>query len=96
MLAQVSLNPTREALRQHVLSLCERHDIVVHWCRRPARAKAIYEFEEITIAPVRSLTSYATAMHEIGHILGRYQRSRRIMVRQHLIVTGARRGEQHA
>jgi hypothetical protein len=76
------MNPTREALQQHVLRLCERHDIVVHWCRRSDRAKAIYEFAEITIAPVRSLTSYATAMHEIGHILGRYQRSRRVMVRE--------------
>src|SRR5262245_57271226 len=74
--------PSREELRQHVLSLCERHGIVVHRCRRTTQTTAIHEFEEITIAPVRSLLSYASAMHEIGHILGRHQRSRRTMVRE--------------
>ena len=37
------------------------------------------------------LLSYATAMHEIGHILGRYQNSRRVMVRESWAWVWARR-----
>ena len=32
--------------------------------------------------PVRSPRSYATALHEIGHILGRHQRSQAVLVRE--------------
>jgi hypothetical protein len=69
-------------MREHVTSLCERHEIIVKWCRRTSQAHAINVAEEITIAPVRSAISYATALHEIGHILGRHQRGRRVMIKE--------------
>jgi hypothetical protein len=71
-----------EDLRQHVRAICERRDISVYRCKRGRQAMALSEAEEITIPPIRSVLSYATAMHEIGHILGRHQTSRRVMVRE--------------
>ena len=71
-----------EQMRQHVLCICQNEDIVFSWCRRPAQAWSVNEFEEICIPPIRSAISYATALHEIGHIKGRYQRSRSAMVRE--------------
>jgi hypothetical protein len=38
--------------------------------------------DEVRTSPIRSAISYATALHEIGHILGRYQDSRRSLVRE--------------
>jgi hypothetical protein len=40
------------------------------------------ELLEITLPRVKSPISYAVALHELGHICGRYQRSRRVMVRE--------------
>jgi hypothetical protein len=37
---------------------------------------------EVQIPSIRSTITYATALYEIGHILGRYQKSRSIMVRE--------------
>jgi hypothetical protein len=37
---------------------------------------------EIRLPRIRSVISYAVALHEIGHIRGRYQRSRNVMVRE--------------
>ena len=36
----------------------------------------------IGIPVVRSAKTYATALHEVGHILGAHQRSRSVMVRE--------------
>jgi len=69
-------------LQAHALSFCSDHDIVVHWVKRPAQSFALNEAEEIHIAPIKSAISYATALHEIGHILGRYQRSKHVLVRE--------------
>jgi hypothetical protein len=70
-------------LQAHITRLCHEHSIAC-WtdCKRPSRARAARELEEIHIAPVRSRLSYATALHEIGHVLGRHQTSRRSMVRE--------------
>src|SRR5258708_21169384 len=72
-----------EQMREHIMSLIKRHDIVVEWCRRPTQASAIHVAEEIRIAPIQSAISYATALHEIGHIVGQHQRSQNSMVREH-------------
>jgi hypothetical protein len=72
----------REEMRLHIMDLIERHDLNYSWCRRPTEAWAVREFEEIKIAPIRSEISYGTALHEIGHIKGRHQRSRDSMVRE--------------
>jgi hypothetical protein len=71
-------------MRQHVLDLLERHKIVCQrWCRRPTEAWGIGgEFREISIPPIKSAISYATALHEIGHVLGRHQGSAKPMVRE--------------
>jgi hypothetical protein len=71
-----------EAMRQHVAALCDEHDITISWCRRPTEAWAVIDFEEICIPSIKSPISYATARHEIGRILGRYQRSKHEMVRE--------------
>src|SRR5262249_12330211 len=41
--------------------------------RRSGRAHAAAALQVIRIAPIRSAISYATALHEIGHILGPLQ-----------------------
>jgi hypothetical protein len=46
------------------------------------RAEPTGELLEVIIPPVRSKRSYATAMHELGHVFGRHQLSRREMVRE--------------
>jgi len=74
--------PTIEEMRQHVGNLCKKHDISLQAVDRGRKAYAIPEFEEIGIPLIRSAISYATAMHEIGHILGQNQGSRSVMVRE--------------
>lgn len=73
---------TPAEMNDHVLSICAEHAVVVAWCKRPGRAYALREFEEIVIAPVKSEISYAVALHEIGHVRGRHQGSNRIFVRE--------------
>jgi hypothetical protein len=67
-------------MREHVLRLVEVHAIRRGWCKYPAQAWAVREFDEIEIAPIKSALSYAAALHEIGHIKGRFQASQRSMV----------------
>ena len=70
-------------LREHVERLVEENQIaIVGWVKRPTRAYSCTEGSEIWIAPIRSRVSYATAMHEIGHILGKHQSSKDVMVRE--------------
>jgi hypothetical protein len=78
-------------MREHVIALIKRHDIYANWVGRPDRAQAVHEFEEIWIAPIYSEISYATALHEIGHILGRYQTSHSMLVRERWAWQWARR-----
>jgi hypothetical protein len=75
-------------MHRHVMALLERYHIIYSWCRRPKDARAVFytaageEFHEVWIMPIRSAISYATALHEIGHILGRHQRSPDTLVRE--------------
>ncbi len=69
-----------EKMRRHVTDLCEKHDITVGFARRVHAAHAIRAAEEIRIPPIKSAISYATALHEVGHIIGRHQRSNSTMV----------------
>ena len=73
---------TVQNMHQHVLGLCCGHDIALSWCRRPTQAWASRDLDEIQIAPIKSAISYATALHELGHIFGRYQLSKRSIVRE--------------
>lgn len=73
-----------EQMRGHVQSLAQQHQILV-WAnrvRRTADAFAVPDMEEVHIPPIRSAITYATALHEIGHLLGKHQRSHRSLVRE--------------
>jgi antirestriction protein ArdC len=73
---------------RHIEELATAHEIMVdtRWVKRADKAYAWREVDggtnEIQIPPIRSAISYATALHEIGHILGRHQNSRRSLVRE--------------
>jgi CRISPR/Cas system-associated endonuclease Cas3-HD len=66
---------------RHIVELCDRHEIA--WYANEKRAAyAIQAASEIHTTPIRGVVSYAIALHEIGHILGQYQASRHVMVRE--------------
>lgn len=75
-------------MREHVENLAAAHGIrlCTQFVKRSDRAYALREAggaaDEVHTAPIRSAITYATALHEIGHILGRYQSSRRPIVRE--------------
>ena len=69
-----------EDMRRHIVDLCTKYEINVTYCK--GRAWAVQQFEEISIPPIRSSVSYATALHEIGHIKGRFQFSHDVVVRE--------------
>jgi hypothetical protein len=75
---------TTEQMAQHVVSLATRHRITIWWWTRRRHGRmageAFLEHMEISIWPIRSALSYATALHELGHCLGRYQTSRSVLV----------------
>jgi hypothetical protein len=83
---------TVEAMRQHIIDLCDANDIWLHWFAHGDKdAYAIREVDseadghaanEIVVPPIKSPLSYATALHEIGHILGRNQNSRHQKTRE--------------
>jgi hypothetical protein len=63
-----------EDMRNHVMEICGKHSIKVQWCRRLDQAIAFPYLFEVKIPRVRSVLSYAVALHEIGHIVARCQR----------------------
>jgi hypothetical protein len=69
-----------EDMRRHIRDLCDKHEIQCFEVARRGRAEAV--LDEVYIPTIRSAISYATALHEIGHVLGRHQRSPRVMVRE--------------
>lgn len=60
----------------HVAQLCETHGIVVEAHSRGGRA--FRRERRMKIRPVKSAASYAVALHEVGHILGRRQSQTRL------------------
>jgi hypothetical protein len=75
---------TLQDMRQHVVLLCaEWEEISIEWrCRRSSQAWAARDLNLIHIPPIRSVITYATALHEIGHIRGRHQNSRYSITRE--------------
>jgi hypothetical protein len=78
-------------MTEHVERICRDADIWWQpYLRRVDSAHCIAltaceQFDiprEIVTAPIRSVFSYATALHEIGHYLGRRQRSKNSMTRE--------------
>jgi hypothetical protein len=60
---------TLDRLQRHVLDVAKEHDITVRYCGRTDKAVSFRELDEIVIPRIRSEISYATAMHELGHML---------------------------
>jgi hypothetical protein len=57
-----------EQMTAHVVEICARSRIRIRWIKG-YRARALGEFFEIEIPPIRSAITYGTALHEIGHCL---------------------------
>jgi hypothetical protein len=81
----------RAKLKQHILDICRQQEIQVEWRRSSRGGWAVHEFELISIPPIKSAITYAVALHEIGHVLGRHQRSRSRLVRERWAWDWARR-----
>ena len=73
---------TKEEMQRHIQHMINKLGLVTSQCDRPSQAWASLELEEICIPPIKSTISYAAALHEIGHIQGRYQTSRHSLVRE--------------
>jgi hypothetical protein len=69
-----------EDMQRHVEQLCRRHDI--NYWNSKRRTYSLQEVREIFAPPIRSAVSYGVVLHEIGHILGRHQQSRRTLTRE--------------
>src|SRR5262249_4212161 len=75
---------TIKDLSRHVLELCKKHGIVIYaWCRRPSHCHALIGRKEIRIMPIESRLSYASALHEIGHLREEHQCSDSTILREY-------------
>jgi hypothetical protein len=83
-----SLAPAIAQLRAHVVRVRKANRIENNYERH---ASASYRPPEIWIRPIRSPRAYAVALHEIGHIIGRYQMKKSVMVRERWAWEWARR-----
>lgn len=54
----------------HVEFLLTTHSIAVEW-RATSGGRAWRRNRKVRIAPIKTAISYAVALHEIGHVLGR-------------------------
>jgi hypothetical protein len=67
----------------HVERFCRSQEInIFYWCRRSNDSYSLAPCDEIYIAPIKSVVTYAVALHEIGHLRGRHQKSRHCIVRE--------------
>jgi antirestriction protein ArdC len=80
---------TLTEMQRHIASLCEATEILVSYGAQ--KAWGSYQLREIYVPHVKSARSYATALHEIGHILGRHQTSEVVLVRERWAWEWARR-----
>jgi len=70
-------------LRQHFFELRKKHKVIVYeWCCSRASCHALGDRDAICIAGITSRIRYAAALHEIGRLRGRYQRSNSTLVRE--------------
>ncbi|EKS41338.1 hypothetical protein [Afipia broomeae] len=68
---------------KHVQLIADENQIVIHpTLKRLSRSYSVRVSEEIYIAPIKSVLSYAVALHELGHVLGPHQNSLRVLVRE--------------
>lgn len=74
--------PSVAQMHAHVMGLIEKYELVCNVIPRVRQSRAAWEVEEIWIPRIKSEISYATALHEIGHIRARHRASRYTMVRE--------------
>jgi hypothetical protein len=55
----------------HIIELLEKHGIKATWKGPSHRGRAFQRTREVHLPPVRSATTYALALHEIGHIVAK-------------------------
>lgn len=68
---------------KHVQLIADENQIVIHpTLKRLSGSYSIQVSGEIYIAPIKSVLSYAVALHELGHVLGSRRSSRRVLVRE--------------
>lgn len=67
------MKPMVAAFTAHVDALCKRHQIGVQY--KPGRAFAWLDKHErrLRCPPIKTERSYALALHELGHLLGKWQ-----------------------
>jgi hypothetical protein len=70
-----------DAMRAHIAEIAERHQIAIEWSSG-RRAWAAREMDLVHIPPITSEVTYAIALHEFGHHLGRHQHSRSVIARE--------------
>ena len=82
--ASVNVDEMRRHVEQLTTSLMDDEISIVLTKRlaRVLRDPRSGEALEVHFPPIRSALSYATALHEIGHVKGRYQNSRNTMARE--------------
>ena len=69
---------TTNDMATHVDELCGQHHITPEWIGRTKRAWAVKRRRTVRIYPIINQKRYATALHEIGHVVGPRQGGRRI------------------
>jgi hypothetical protein len=88
---------TVEEMREHVDRLVAElrtvlPDLRVHWVDERSKAM-VSPPRELHLPKIRSAIDYAICLHEIGHLAGRYQRSKNRSTRERWATVWAR---QHA
>jgi len=69
-------------MHAHIMGMIEEYGLIYTPVAKPAQAQAAIELQEVWIPRVKSEISYASCLHEIGHIRGRYGWSKHKMVRE--------------
>jgi hypothetical protein len=75
-LKKITSKPLRKSiirLAKHIEQICEAHKITIIYSPHRNDGSAQRYLRQIMISPVRSHLSYATALHELGHLLGSHQ-----------------------
>lgn len=67
---------TPKRLAEHFAALCEQHGIEVG--SHSSGGRAWRKSRTVKVRPVKSAITYAIAMHELGHILGKRQSGTRL------------------
>jgi hypothetical protein len=71
-----------DRLRRHVTEICDLQEIEIEWQEKHDGRSLGPQMRIIQVRPIKSAVTYAVALHEIGHVLGTHQGSRRKAVRE--------------